>query len=385
MIREYTSGDERVFILRNLIEVRIPEKRYRKMAEKYSREYIISFGEPRKVLNHITGRELVYVTKEGGIPLLGYNAFGVIDRGNTLLQVRPLTGCNLNCIFCSVDEGRKSRTRVTDFIVEPEYLAQKLREIAEYKGHGLEAHIDGQGEPLLYPYMEELLGEIRKIAEIDTISIQTNGSILDDELIDILEKYVDRINLSIITMNTGSIHRIYNSGYPLERVKETAERIARNSEMDLLLAPVWLPGINDGDIKKIIEFALEIGAGKRGPPLGIQKYIPHRFGRKLKQWMSFEEFYTQLMMWEREYGIKLILTPEDFGIERRRRFPDPLKKGETYTAKVISRGRMDFERLVAVKDRIVSVKTGKPPGKYVRFRITRVKDGLYEGKEITKG
>ncbi len=384
MIREYIFKDERVFILRNLIEVRIPEKHYRKMAEKYSTEYIISFGEPRKVLNHITGRELVYVTKESGIPLLGYNAFGIIDRGNTLLQVRPVTGCNLNCIFCSVDEGRKSRTRVADFLVEPEYLAQKLREVAEYKGHGLEAHIDGQGEPLLYPYIEELLREIRKIQEIDTISIQTNGSVLDDELIDILEEYVDRINLSIITMKTVSIYSIYNSGYPLERVKEAAERIARNSEMDLLIAPVWLPGINERDIREIIEFALEIGAGKRGPPLGIQKYIPHRFGRKLKRWMSFKEFYTHLRMWEREYGIKLILTPEDFGIEKRRRLPDPLKKGEIYTARVISRGRMDFERLVALKGRIVSVKTDKPPGKYVRFRIIRVKDGLYEGREITR-
>ena len=383
MIREYVSGNERVFVLRDLIEVRIPENHYRKMAGKYSREYIVSSGKPRRVLHHITGRDLVYITRESGIPLLGYNAFGIIDRGNTLLQIRPVTGCNLNCIFCSVDEGRKSKTRVTDFIVEPEYLSQKVREVAEYKGNGLEAHIDGQGEPLLYPYMEDLLREIRKIGEISTISIQTNGSLLNDELIEVMEKYVDRINLSIMTLNPDSISRIYNAGYPLERVREIAERIALNTKLDLLIAPVWLPGINDGDIKKIIDFALEIGAGKRAPPLGIQKYIPHRFGRKLKNWISFKEFYRQLRIWEREYGIKLILTPEDFGIERRRRLPDPLKKGEIYRARVVSRGRLSFERLAVVNERIVSIRSQKNPGKYVKFRVTRVKDGLYEGVEVS--
>lgn len=90
-----------------------------------------------------------------------------------------------------------------------------------------------------------------------------------------------------------------------------------NSKIDLLIAPVWVPGYNDDEIPKIIEFALEIGAGKKFPPLGIQKYIPYRFGRKVGKSMTFREFYDRLRALEREFGVKLVLSPKDFGIEKR--------------------------------------------------------------------
>ncbi len=129
MLREFETKKEKIFLIRNLIEVRIPKRFYEKLASKYSKEYIISFAEPKKVLHSVTKRELVFITKESVIPLLGHAAFGLIDRGTNLIQVRPITGCNLNCIFCSVDEGRKSKTRVTDYIVDPDYLVEELKKV----------------------------------------------------------------------------------------------------------------------------------------------------------------------------------------------------------------------------------------------------------------
>ncbi len=112
----------------------------------------------------------------------------------------------------------------------------------------------------------------------------------------------------------------------MKKVKEVAEMIA-NSKMDLLIAPVWVPGYNDSEIPKIIEFALEIGAGKKYPPLGIQKYIPYRYGRKAGKSMPFKEFYQRLREYEKEYGVKLILSPEDFGMEKRARLSCPFRRG----------------------------------------------------------
>ena len=57
-------------------------------------------------------RPLIRVTYESGIPLIGCIAFGLIDRGTNLIQIRPFTGCPLSCIFCSVDAGPRSRNRV---------------------------------------------------------------------------------------------------------------------------------------------------------------------------------------------------------------------------------------------------------------------------------
>ncbi len=379
MLREFEEREEKVFLIRNLIEVRIPKRTYERLSKRYSKEYIISFAEDKRVIHHVTKRPLYYITKESGIPLLGYNAFGLIDRGTNLIQVRPITGCNLNCIFCSVDEGRFSKTRLVDYIVDIDYIVEEFEKVAKFKGRGVEAHIDGQGEPTLYPYLEELVERLKKIKEVEVVSMQTNGILLSEEKIDRLEGYMDRINLSISALSQETANKLYGVRYPLKRVLSIAEYIA-NSKIDLHIAPVWLPGYNDDEIPKIIEFALEIGAGKRFPPLGIQKYIPHKYGRKPKvRVMTFKEFYEKLRELEREYGVKLVLSPEDFGMEKRPRIPQPIKKGEVYKAQIVLPGRMKGEKLCVVKDRLISVFTDRELGEFVKIKITREKDGIFAG------
>ncbi len=381
MITEYERGEEKVFLIRRIIEVRINKKVFEKLRKKYSKEEIIQFCDSKRVLHHATKRNLIYITKQSGIPLLGHAAFGLIDRGTNLIQVRPITGCNLNCIFCSVDEGRKSKTKANDFIIEPDYLIEEFKKVAEFKGDGIEAHIDGQGEPFLYPYLKELIYGLRDVRETEVISIQTNGTLITKKLVDELEGKLDRINLSLSTLNEEKARRIYGMRYPVKKVIEISEYIA-NSKIDLLIAPIWLPGINDGDITDVIEFALEIGAGKRWPPLGIQKYIPYKGGRKLRKVMSFRVFYEKLRELENEYGVKLVLSPKDFGIEKRRRYPSAIKRGEIYKAKIIADGRNFGEKIVIVKNRVVTVITNKKVGDFVKFRIVRNKDGIYLGEEI---
>ncbi len=378
VLREYRDGRDRVFLLRNIVEIRIPEDIFRRLSRRYSKEYIISYTENKRILNRITGRNLVFVSRESGIPLIGHSAFGIIDRGTNLIQVRGITGCNLNCIFCSVDEGRCSRTRKTDYIVDPDYLAETVEEVARFKGNGVEVHIDGQGEPMLYPYMQELLERISKIREVETVSVQTNGTVLDEERISRYERYIDRVNLSLSTLDEKVARRIHGGGYNLKKVLDVAEQIA-NSRMDLLVAPVWLPGYNDRDIPKLIELALELGAGRKYPPLGIQKYIPYKYGRKIERSMPFREFYRKLAEFEKEYGVKLILKPEDFGMERRRRLEIPFRRGEIVKARIVAEGRLKGEKLCVARGRSVAVLTDRKVGDFVKFEVVSVKDGIIVG------
>lgn len=379
MLIERDSKDEKIFIFRNIVEIRIPKKIYNRLAKKYSQEYIISFCDEKRVLNRVTGRELVFVTKESGIPLLGHSAFGIIDRGTNLLQVRCISGCNLSCIFCSVDEGRMSKTRKTDYIVDPDYMLEAVERVVEFKGRGVEIHLDGQGEPTLYPYFEYFVERVSRIRGVEVISVQTNGTLLNDERISAIENHVTRINLSISSMDPKLARRLHGP-YNLNKALDVAEMIA-NSKMDLLIAPVWVPGYNDGEIPKIIEFALEIGAGKKYPPLGIQKYIPYRFGRKTGKSMSFREFYSRLREFEREYGVKLILRPEDFGMEKRERLPCPFKKGERVRARIVAEGRLIGEKLVVARDRSVAVMSEKRVGEFVEYEVVQTKDGIVVGVE----
>lgn len=284
----------------------------------------------------------------------------------------------MNCVHCSVDEGKSSTSMATDYIVEPNYLVENLQEVARFKGDGVEVHIDGQGEPLLYPYMKELLEGINEIKEVDVISIQTNGSQLNEEYIRLLEGHVDRINLSLNAIEKTTARKVSRANFSLENVLESARKIAE-SKMDLLVAPVWLPGYNDQEMEEIIEFALEIGAGKKYPPLGLQKYVPYKHGRKIQETMKFEKFYSQLTEWEKQYGVKLILSPQDFGIHKRPRIRHPVRKGERYKAKLIADGRMHGEKLAQIKGRVVTVKTSKGVGETASFKIVRSKDGIFLG------
>ena len=72
--------------------------------------------------NRINNKRTFYIHKNSGIPLIGTNYFGLIDRGTNIIEIKPITSCNLGCIYCSVDEGPLSRRKV-DFVVEKDYIS----------------------------------------------------------------------------------------------------------------------------------------------------------------------------------------------------------------------------------------------------------------------
>ena len=112
------------------------------------------------------------------IPLIGNIAFGIIDRGTNLLQIRPWSTCDLNCIYCSVDGGPFGKEK-TAFYVNVNHMLNWIDAVVDYKGREkIEAHLDGVGEVTMYPELIELISGIRKIEGIETISLQTNGTLL---------------------------------------------------------------------------------------------------------------------------------------------------------------------------------------------------------------
>jgi len=329
-------------------------------------------------------RKVFYVKPP--IPLIGHVAFGVIDRGTNLLQIRPTTLCPLSCIFCSVDAGPRSRWRATEYVVgDVEYLlawfewAVKRKELEK-----VHAYVDAAGDPLTYPRIVELVAKLRKMPFVETIAMETHGALLTEKLAEELDEAgLDRLNLSLDALDPELARTL--SGTPwfdVRKVVRVAEYVASSLRMDLLIAPVWLPGVNDAEIPKIIEWALRIGAGKRWPPLGIQKYEAHRYGRKPEgvKPMSWRAFYSALSNWESEYGVKLVLTPQDFGICRAKRIPLVFHRFERINLKVLGPGWLKGQWLAAARGRAVTVVgvEGDPPvGRGVSATMLRVKDGIY--------
>ncbi len=373
----FDEDEDKVFVIRGTVEVRIPKNFYSRLKRKYSDEEIVSMQEPKVLRHHHTKRELVYVTRESGLPLLGHTAFGLIDRGTNLIQVRPVSGCNLNCIFCSVDEG-VSRSRKADYIVDTDYLVEEFAKLAALKGNDVEAHIDGQGEPFIYPYMVELLEKLRAVPQVKVISAQTNGMLLDGEKVGAMEGLLDRVNLSLSSLDDRRARMLAGTNlYDVGHVMGVARAIAA-SGIDLLLAPVWVPGFNDEEIPKIIEFGMEAGAGKRWPAFGIQNYVRYQFGKKVKgRPMKFSEFFRRLGEYEERYGMRLRLSPADFGIHKAPAPPKAFKKGERLRLKLVAPGRVFGEMLAVDRGRVIGVLTDRPVGATVSAEVTRTTDGVY--------
>jgi hypothetical protein len=329
------------------------------------------------------------ITRASGIPLIGSLYFGIVDRGTNLIQVRPNCSCNISCPFCSVDAGPGSRTRITTYEVEREYLVDWVKQVAEFKGDGIECHIDSPGEPLLYPEIVSLVRDLKVIPEVKVVSMQTNGTLLSGKMVNGLESAgLDRLNLSIHALDPVHAKTLAGvSWYDIEKVKEAARRVA-DSAIDLLIAPVYLPGSNDGEIPRIIAFAREIGAGKRWPALGIQKCERYRYGRNIggMKFQTWWQFYNRsIRAWARESGMKLLLTPKDFGIEKREMLPSVFRKGEKARVDICAPGWIRGEMLGIARNRVVSVLDCPATKGAIRVEIISAKHNIYVARPVRAG
>jgi uncharacterized Fe-S cluster-containing radical SAM superfamily enzyme len=158
--------------------------------------------------------------------------------------------------------------------------------------------------------------------------------------------------------------------------------IVSSTKIDLLVAPVWVPSVNDEEIPKIIQLAVNLGAGKRFPPLGIQKYERHKHGRKVKGVgeISWKSFYSQLKIWEQKFRVKLIISPRDFSIHKRRMLPIPYQKFEKIRARVVGPGWLRREKLAVTQrgDRSLTLVNAEeiPVGANVKARVVANKHNL---------
>lgn len=317
----------------------------------------------------VTGKKTIFVHKGAGIPLIGNNSFGIVDRGSSLIEIKPVCGCNLSCIYCSVDEDKRS----VDFIVDKDYLIDELKKVVTVKKHDVEIHIGCNGEPLLYSNLILLITEIKTIPNVKRISMDTNGTLLTEKIIDeLIDAGLTRFNLSLNSLDSDLAKKIAGGGFSVNHAKKIAKYI-KNKRVDLTLAPVWMQGVNDNDIEEIIKLGKEINA-----ELGIQNYLYYQFGKNPVKEIEMETFYEKLKALEEKYGIKLILKASDFHIKNDESYPKIFEKGDIVDAVLVCQGRLSNEKIAVAKDRTISVyDCDKKIGQKVRLKINRSKHNIY--------
>ncbi len=312
---------------------------------------------------------LIKVGRE--IPLMGCIAFGVIDRGTNLLQVRPTSVCNLNCPFCSVDSGAFSTRHKVSYEVDVDYLLEEIDKIVDYKSGDIEINLDSVGEVLCYPKIEELILGLRKINSIKKISMQTNGLLYK-------KLDLDLVNFSIHALDDKLAKELAGVNcYSIDSALENLKKYLTD-KIKVRLCPVWIPGVNDLEIPKIILLAKELNCD-----LGIQKYEIYSYSRQIKgvKPLTWWKFYNQLEKWEKEFNIKLKLTANDVEVKRMKRVEEVFKKGEKVKLRVVCKGWFDGQMIGVGRNRCVSIENcNKNFDDLVNITILEAKNNIYLAK-----
>jgi uncharacterized Fe-S cluster-containing radical SAM superfamily enzyme len=329
---------------------------------------------------------MITIDESSSIPLFGLDFLGILDRGTNLIEVKPITLCNLRCKYCFVNAkfgDIRNLEHPNTFQIDVNYIIKWIKTALEWKKGGeIEIHIAPYGEFFLFPHHIELIKKIRKIPQVKIISIQTNGTLLTKNKISQLENAgLSRLNISLNSLNPKKAS--YLSGIPnydTSMFPELFETIL-NSNIDLLIAPIWFFGYNDEDILDIIQLAKKIinrGYKSPTPLLGIQNYLLYKTGRKFRKVepRDFRYFYTRLSDLEKKHGIKLKLGPNDFGIHRTTPITPPVHIEEKINVQIIYRGRFQNE-YIGVLNSLWAVKvlssTKIPLGKTIQVKVIKQK------------
>lgn len=324
--------------------------------------------------------KIIKIKKESGIPLIGCIAFGCIDRGTNLIQIRPTSSCNLKCPFCSTNANNPA-VHPVEYKIELNYLLEYAREIVKLKGPGLIAFVDSVGETMTYPNIIDLVRELSKIKEIKKIIMITNGTLLTKEKILEFEKAgLNQLNLSINSLDEALAKKLSGySWYDINKILKIANFV-NESKIELVLAPVWIPKINDEEIEKIIQLAKKLKC-----KIGIQKYEIYKYSRKIKKAkkLNWWKFYRQIKEWEGKFGIKLKFKCEEFGIERRKRIESVFEKNEIVNVEIKATGWLKNQMIGVAKNSCISINNCKAKiNDGVKVKILENKNNLYVAELI---
>ncbi|MFA6072487.1 MAG: radical SAM protein [Candidatus Woesearchaeota archaeon] len=326
----------------------------------------------QNLVNRVRNKKTIYIHQNSGIPLIGAGDFGLVDRGTNIIEVKPSTGCNLSCVFCSVNEGDND---YRDILVQEEYLIEEFKNLALIKKHPIEVSINPHGEPMLYPRLKELIKDLREIENVDVISINTNGCLLNKKNIDsFVDAGLTRINLSIHSLNKEKASKLASGPYNLDGVLEMIKYC--EGKVDVLLAPVLVPGMNEEDIDDIIELAKSI-KNKRFPTIGIQNFLNYKGGRNVAEQMPWEIFFELLKRKEKEHNIKLIIEENLFNIEYDETLPKPFKKGQMIKVEIKSPGRSKNEVIAISEQRNITVINPRKFSGFMTVKLIRDKHNIY--------
>jgi cyclic pyranopterin phosphate synthase len=117
------------------------------------------------------------------------------NRPITYLRISVTDKCNLRCVYCMPERGLPWLPK--NEILSYEEIAQLVRAAASV---GVRSVRLSGGEPLIRKDLHRLIAELAAIDGIDDIALSTNGLLLEEQIGDLVEAGLRRVNVSLDTL-----------------------------------------------------------------------------------------------------------------------------------------------------------------------------------------
>lgn len=164
------------------------------------------------------------------------------QREVTYLRISLTDLCNLRCVYCMPPEGVRKQTH--DQILSLEEIGEIARAAVEL---GVKKIRLTGGEPLVRRGVLSLCRELRRIPRLQELTLTTNGLLLPEMAAELKAAGVDRVNISLDTLDPEKYCRITRGG----RLEDALAGIqaARDAGLSpLKLNCVLIGGFNDDEI-----------------------------------------------------------------------------------------------------------------------------------------
>lgn len=167
------------------------------------------------------------------------------------LRVSVTDRCNLRCFYCMPEDGvdlKKCKE-----ILSYEELFQIIKSATEL---GIKKIRLTGGEPLIRKGLIDFIERINEL-QIEDLALTTNGTLLPEYAGDLARAGLDRVNISLDTMQAKKFSKITRSDYSLSDVKLGVEEAQKAGLNPVKLNIVLIKGINVDEVEEFARLTLQ--------------------------------------------------------------------------------------------------------------------------------
>ncbi|ECO2748237.1 radical SAM protein [Campylobacter jejuni] len=188
--------------------------------------------------------------------------------------------CNFDCVYCELDPKKAQEKQ--DEIISIDKIISEVKVMLEKNVEFDFLTLTANGEPSLYPYLNELILSLRSIAKDKKLLILSNGTaILDEDKFNALLK-LDVVKFSLDSAVAKTFYRIDRAlkNIDLEKMIEKMADFRARFNGDLIMEILVVKDLNDNEeefkalnqaLKKIMPLRVDLSTIDRPPAYAVKK------------------------------------------------------------------------------------------------------------------